>query len=755
MPPSYSSDHPVTETIATALRFVNSTASHIFLTGKAGTGKTTFLRELAGRTHKKFVVVAPTGVAALNAGGVTIHSQFLLPFGMFLPDRSRQVDMERGGAFYTSQALGRKHTLNSERKQVLRSIDMLVIDEVSMLRADLLDAMDYRLKAARGNFRQSFGGVQLLLIGDLYQLPPVVKREDEQAFGEYYGSPWFFESRALKQDGFVYVELDKIFRQQDDVFISLLNNLRNNKSTEEDIELLNRYYRPAGKGVPEEITLTTHNYKADDLNAKALSELKTPLHVLEATVEGDFPENMYPVLRNLELKEGARIMFTKNDSGGKAYYNGRQATVTSIEGDIKVTMADTREPYVLKKEVWQNKRYMMNATSQDVDEEVVGVFEQYPVKLAWAITVHKSQGLTFEKAIIDVGQAFADGQVYVALSRLRSLDGLILRTRINPSVIGTDRQVVTFAEASNRPEELPALLSQRQRDYLARLMSKTFDFEELVNEIQYITKKRDEEPAEPASVGTVLEGLRAALVAEEDNTGRFRNQLLTLLDAGHRDQLLERLGKGSAYYLKVLAIAQKSLLKHIADTRLRKRVKTYLNSLTGLDLLFFRKRGDMDKAAELTRTILDGRDDYDFERLTALRKEERVEWLKEIGQQIAPPPATRERKKRARRKSADGPSTYDITLNLLESGLSIEAIAKERGLVTGTIESHLAKAVGAGRISIFKFMSTEDVDKVTAAISEMPAGFGSVDLFQKLGGKFSFGIIRAVMQHLETEEQKE
>ncbi len=248
----------------TALQFINSTSGHIFLTGKAGTGKTTFLKNLSSFTHKQFAIVAPTGIAALNAGGVTIHSQFLLPFGSFIPERSDVLNLGEGENFYNQNTLARKHPLNSVRKQVLRTIDLLVIDEVSMLRADLLDALDYRLRAARGNFRQPFGGVQLLLIGDLYQLPPVVKRNEEKLLQRYYNSPWFYESQGLKADGLVYIELDKIFRQQDDGFISILNNLRNNTVTEDDIKILNKHVRTHDeiKQLQEVITLTTHNHKA-------------------------------------------------------------------------------------------------------------------------------------------------------------------------------------------------------------------------------------------------------------------------------------------------------------------------------------------------------------------------------------------------------------------------------------------------------------------------------------------------------------
>lgn len=742
--------------IASAIQFINSTSSHIFLTGKAGTGKTTFLKNLAGCTHKQFAVVAPTGIAALNAGGVTIHSQFLLPFGMFIPERNPGGDVSYEGNFYTSETLARKHPINSARKQVLRSIDLLVIDEVSMLRADLLDAIDYRLKAARGNFVQNFGGVQLLLIGDLYQLPPVVKREEETQLKRSYNSAWFFESRALKQNGFVYIELDKIFRQNDDVFIRLLNNLRNNRPTQSDIDELNRHYMAEEEisRLKEVITLTTHNYKADALNLQALNELTTRSHVIQATIEGDFPESIHPVLARLELKEGAQIMFTKNDTEEKMYFNGKLATVKSITGsDVKVEMAGTHAEYILKREVWENKRYTINTSTQEIDDEVVGTFEQYPVKLAWAITVHKSQGLTFDKAIIDVGQAFADGQVYVALSRLRSLDGLILRARIDAGVISTDKQIVTFSEANNQPEELPVIIKAKQLEYVRHLIAKTFDFEILVKENTYIRRNNAEAPGlEEETMRPVLEQITNALIAEKENTWKFRRQLLTLLEANNLPQLTDRIKKGSEYYKNFLHNQLKALLLHIGEMRHKKRVKAYIASLNDLDLLFSRKLEEVDKALYLIESILEGRNQYDFTKLAEQRALHRSKLLEEIERLtgMSQPEKKTSKKNREGKKPAkkDGPSTYDITLDLLESGMTIEAIAKERGLVAGTIEGHLARAVGQGRVSIFKFMAEDHVALIDNAIKEMPEGFTSKDLYTKLDGKFGYGQLRAVLNHV-------
>ncbi len=747
-----------TDIISATVRFINSTASHIFLTGKAGTGKTTFLKNLAGKTHKQFAVVAPTGIAALNAGGATVHSQFLLPFGMFIPDSAAYSDFVTDGNYYTQTTLAKKHPMNSARKQVLRAIDLLVIDEVSMLRADLLDAIDYRMKAARGNFRQSFGGVQLLLIGDLYQLPPVVRRDEETQLKKYYRSPWFFEANALHQDGFVYIELDKIFRQTDDTFINLLNNLRNNKTTQDDIDLLNKHYKPSDEiqNLREVITLTTHNRIADELNQNALNELKASSHILKATIEGDFPENLYPVLQHIELKEGAQIMFTKNDSESKRYFNGKLATVTSIKDNkVEVSMAETHESYTLKKEVWENKKYTINTASQELDDEVMGTFEQYPIKLAWAITVHKSQGLTFDKAIIDVGQAFADGQVYVALSRLRSLDGLILRTHISPSVISTDKLIVNFSEQNNHPAELPEKTETSQRQFIRQLATKTFDFENLVKEISYIQHSQKESAGfEEKSMKPVLEQITNSLLNEKENSERFRRQMTDLLSSNDNLRFLERIKKGSAYYRAFIVQQLQRILQHIEDVRQGKRVKTYLNHLTELDQLFSKKWEELDKAIYLTEAILKQNDQIDFSELNRQRALERSNLLSEIqSQRKGTSKATKEKRPKKKSKTSDGKSTYDVTLQMLESGLSIEKIAEERDLVISTIEGHLAKAVAAGKLSVFKFLPEPEVESIVVAIKEMPEGFTSKDLYNHFLGKFGYGKLRAVVAHLKTDSK--
>lgn len=738
-----------------ASRFLNTTSSHVFLTGKAGTGKTTFLKSLAEYTHKNFIVVAPTGIAALNAGGVTIHSQFLLPPVTFLPDRFLPDDFAESGRVLNQNVLARKHPLNSARKQVLRSIDLLVIDEVSMLRADLLDAIDYRMKAARGNFRQSFGGVQLLFIGDLYQLPPVVRNEEQEVLGRYYKSPWFYEAKALQEDPPVYIELDKIFRQHDSGFIDILNNLRNNTVTKHDIETLNQYYKPADEisSLQEVITLTTHNYKADELNQRELRILNSQSHFFDAFLEGDFPESMYPVQASLELKEGAQIMFIRNDtSEDKKYFNGKLATVLKIEDDdIWVTMAVTHEEYLLKRERWENKRYTVESNSHEMGEEVIGSFEQYPVKLAWAITVHKSQGLTFEKAIIDVGQAFAGGQVYVALSRLRSLDGLVLRTRITPSVISTDEQVAAFALANHQPERLTEVIQKKQQLYLQQLINQTFDFSLLIKDINYVQKDKGQEGFTEETMKPMLTQLAETLEAEKINTEKFRRQLIDLLLTNQHSLLLERITKGRTYYRSFLFQAMKLLLEHLQVMKKQTRVKTYVNQLTELDLALSKKLEEVDKALHLTEGILQGRAEFEFDTITKQRSAERTALLDEINKSFqGNEPTTRKRKPRKERKSkkADAPSTYDITLDLFKSGMTIDQVAKERGLAASTIEGHLAKAVETARLDIFSFMNEKEVTEITDAIRLLPEGFVSKQLYDALEGKYGYGKLRAVIAYV-------
>ncbi|HMN05791.1 MAG TPA: helix-turn-helix domain-containing protein [Flavobacteriales bacterium] len=749
-----------TEMAALAARFVNSTNRHVFLTGKAGTGKTTFLHQLARSTHKRFVITAPTGIAALNAKGVTLHSQFLLPFGSFVPERHLPPDVPEYGNFHDRDTLNRRHPLNAVRRNVLRAIDLLIIDEVSMLRADLLDAIDHRLRSVRGMHHLSFGGVQLLLIGDLFQLPPVVKEDEWSVLRNWYASPHFFEARAIKEAGYAHIELDKIFRQQDGEFIDILNNLRNNTVRPQDVETLNAHYKPELSRAESEgvITLTTHNRTADELNQQALDALPGKPKRFRAKAEGDFPQSMYPVLEELELKVGAQVMFIRNDPE-KAYFNGKLAKVATIDDEgVTVEMLDDGRPYRMKRETWENKRYVVDAATKEQKEEVLGTFTQYPVKLAWAITVHKSQGLTFDKAIIDVGAAFAPGQVYVAMSRLRSLDGLILRTRIDPSVVTTDRDVLAFSERRFTQPPLAEQLHEHQRAYLQAMLISCFDFGDITKKVGFTRKDNDTGEFEDEGMKTALQRLADKLAKEEANTATFRNQLLRLLHADDRAKLLERIEKGGAYYGDMLRDCMMDLLKHLAQVEQLSRTKQYAADLREIDGLLVRQLAMIAKAGRITTSILNGEDVGPMPDLEQELRIKRVAAMVEVAkwaddnQPKASGKSGRKRKRKdpeavfggeEKKEKKEKGETYLKTYALLKEGKDIAAVAAERGLSRGTIEGHAAKGIAAGVVDIASVMEDAARDAIAEWMQENPKA-STQDLRNHFGDRFSYGQLRMV-----------
>lgn len=474
----------ITDTSNTAFQlasdFVNYTNAGVFLTGKAGTGKTTFLKYIKENEIKNTVVVAPTGVAAINAGGTTIHSFFQLPFTPFIP-------VSKG--FSADDTISDKHSLinrlrlTSERKEVIQQLELLIIDEISMVRCDVLDAIDTVLRHVRNQYGVPFGGVQVLFIGDMYQLPPVIKREEWELLSPYYKSEYFFSSQVIASQPPVYVELNKIYRQNDGAFVEVLNQVRNNAMDQQGYELLHTRYLPQLHPAREEkfITLTTHNSKADAINFKALNELQGKVYNFDAAIEGEFYEKSYPADINLKLKIGTQVMFLKNDvEKVRRYFNGKIGIVDKIEEE-KVFVLCEGEPTAIevKKEKWKNIRYRLDKTTNQVEEDEVGSFTQFPLRLAWAITIHKSQGLTFEKAIIDAGEAFASGQVYVALSRCTTLDGIILHSQINNNSLRNDYRIAEFSSRQQTSASQLQLLHQAKHNFQVQTLLALFDFFEI------------------------------------------------------------------------------------------------------------------------------------------------------------------------------------------------------------------------------------------------------------------------------------
>lgn len=446
--------------------FVQHTGCNIFLTGKAGTGKTTFLHAIKEKTPKRLVVTAPTGVAAINAGGVTLHSFFQLPFGPFIPGSQTHLD---------------QHRIRREKKNIIRSLDLLIIDEISMVRADLLDGVDSIMRRYRRSDRP-FGGVQLLMIGDLHQLSPVIKPDEWQILEKYYASPYFFSSTALGRTELVSIALKHIYRQSEAHFIELLNRVRDNRLDPPTLQRLNSRHIPDfacrdGEGY---ITLCTHNSSADAINDGRLKALPGKSRRFGAGVEGDFPEHAFPAAATLEIKTGAQVMFIRNDMNGKCYFNGKIGRITAIsEGAIEVRCPGDADAIMVEKTTWENIAYTVNPETAAISQKVVGTFSQYPLKLAWAITIHKSQGLTFDKAIIDAEAAFAPGQVYVALSRCRTFEGIVLRSPLKASAVRTDRAVQRFVTEAGGDGPMSERLSAARTRYQQGLLLECFGFERL------------------------------------------------------------------------------------------------------------------------------------------------------------------------------------------------------------------------------------------------------------------------------------
>ena len=539
-----------------AWKIIANTDTHVFLTGKAGTGKTTFLRRLRKELPKRMIVVAPTGIAAINAEGVTIHSFFQLPFGPQVPG--------------TQYGNSKRYAFRRQKLRLIRTVDLVVIDEISMVRADLLDAIDSVLRQYRDRTRP-FGGVQMLMIGDMQQLAPVAREDEWNMLRSYYDTPYFFSSKALQQSDFVTVELQHVYRQSDPLFLGLLNKVRTNTIDDAALAALNQRRIPGFNPPKAEgyIRLVTHNALADSINHRELEALPSQAYKFDATVQGDFPELSFPTEKTLVLKLGAQVMFIKNDSSlGKRYYNGMIGEIVEIDNEgIKVRASDNGMLIDVSPETWQNMKYELDEKTKEISEKIVGTFEQYPLKTAWAITVHKSQGLTFEKAIIDVQHSFAHGQTYVALSRCKSLEGMVLANPIPRSSIINDRTVETFQEDPRHKSPDEQRLDQMQRHYLLRTVEDLFSFDQityafadqirLMREHFYDLYPQQYKAWVDASEEFKKKVADVALAFHK----QYQNIIVTDPDSQNSAVLQERLEKGAAYFNEQLCSCD-TLLRH-------------------------------------------------------------------------------------------------------------------------------------------------------------------------------------------------
>ena len=573
-----------------------NTDTTLFVTGRAGTGKTTLLRYVAESSQKNTVVVAPTGIAAINAGGVTIHSFFKLPFAPFIPSVIEAKKLIAG------------QKMRAEFRSVIRSVDMIIIDEVSMLRADILDAIDVVLRHYR-NSKFPFGGVQMVFFGDMYQLPPVCVNDEWFILKDYYTTPYFFSAKVFEKQEIVCLELDKIFRQRDADFVEILNQVRNNNISKENFNRLNDRYNPDFdfENNPDFVVLTTHNAVSDDINESRLIDIDSKTFIFDAAIKGDFPEYLFPVEQQIVLKKGARVMFTANDhiNPERLYYNGKMGTVVELEdNNVYVTCDGEDDPIQVNYETWENNTFSYNRKENSVDVKTIGTFTQLPLRLAWAITIHKSQGLTFQKVAIDAANSFTSGQVYVALSRCTSLDGIVLLSPINRNSIMVDSRIQRFSKNNFNEDLLPDFVNRKKRDTLCNMLIKLFSFNLLEVSVLdlkgYVTEFRaDFSDYTPQMVENIL-----SIVQDLSDVGtRFAVQLRKITNANDFSLLNSRVNDAKKYFLQRLETLKKAMDITNVSTKKKERANKFSKFLNEVnknlqETLFFLKNLDDDISVE-------------------------------------------------------------------------------------------------------------------------------------------------------------
>ena len=588
-----------------AAELVNQSSRNIFLTGKAGTGKTTFLKYIRENCPKQVAVVAPTGVAAINAGGVTMHSFFQLPFSPFIPEAGGFQNQNEEAT--NRNSLLSKLRMTNEKKKILQELELLIIDEISMVRCDMLDAVDAVLQHIRRRHNERFGGVQVLFIGDMFQLPPVIKEHEWRLLKDFYSSPYFFDSLVIKEESPIYIEFNKIYRQSEEQFINVLNQVRNNELDDDGGKLLEKRFSPDFKRSKDDgyIILTTHNERARNKNETELNGLATKLFSYRAVIEGDFPGSAYPAEEELRLRVGAQVMFIKNDSEKvKRYFNGKIGTITELDDEkIVVQCRDEPEKIEVKKEKWENIRYSVDKTSRQLKEDVLGSFTQYPLRLAWAITIHKSQGLTFEKVIIDAGEAFAPGQVYVALSRCTTLEGIVLQSHIRPTKMFSDERIVQFSKTGSSKDIIEQELRQSKKNYHLKILLALFDYKQIIAETKELNQYLLENvPSFNQDISKWVDEFLIKTNALQATAEKFQNQLRSIFNreenSDTNELLMERMNAGAAYFLSEQKKLIESLIACPVVTDSRLHAKEVNEGLKEIFSMFSLKRHLMEGPSE-------------------------------------------------------------------------------------------------------------------------------------------------------------
>ena len=791
-----------------AFNFINKTDRNLFITGKAGTGKTTFLHKIKNESLKRMVIVAPTGVAAINAKGVTIHSFFQMPFGPILPNQPQNNQQQR--------------RFSKTKIDIIKSLDLVIIDEISMVRSDLLDGIDQVMRRYK-NRNKVFGGAQVLMIGDLQQLAPVVRPNEWSLLRNYYETVYFFSSKAYLEANVVSIELKHIYRQKNEDFITILNEIRNDKLSEKSASILNERHNPTFASTKDEgyITLTTHNRRANTINESELNKLKNRSYFFDAEVAGKFNENAYPNDEKLELKVGAQVMFIKNDSSPeKRYFNGKIGLVTDISREnVTVLCPNDIEEIVTEREMWDNVNYSINEETKEIKEDIIGSFKQIPLRLAWAITIHKSQGLTFDKAIIDAEASFAHGQTYVALSRCTSLEGLVLKTPITSNAIINDTTVTTFTEAveENHPDE--SVLNASEKEFQLNLISELFNYQPF---LYPTTRLIDIFYKNQTSIkGDVIDHLQTikddGVVALMKVSNGFKNQLNLISEDNilpeNSSLVQERFTKGVDYFLSqtITNIVQPlSKIEFSSDNKAVKKdftkqfdnlqeklsekvfaLKKMTEGFKVKDYLEVRANAVLQKTEPKKKKKLSTRKDPLLAlKLRELRDEIRIaenipafqiftqetlyalsdalprsekELLKvkgmgkirvqKYGEEILEVIETYCKENGINQfneqKKEDKKSTKQITFELFKSGLSAKEIAKERSLTLNTIQSHLMTFIPSGDVDILELIELKRYKKIITEI-EATTFKNLTELKEKVDKSYTFMELRMVLLSMES-----
>lgn len=802
----------INQPVMLANKLIAETNANLFLTGKAGTGKTTFLKKLRESNIKRMIVLAPTGVAAINAGGMTIHSFFQLRFGPFIPNGKR----EKEGWF------------RKEKLEIIRTLDLLVIDEISMVRADLLDAIDDALRRIRRS-HAPFGGVQLLMIGDMEQLPPVVKEDEWSLLSTYYDSPYFFCSLALKKSQYLSIELTKVYRQSDEKFISILNKIRNSSISFDELTILNkRFINSSNYEHLNPINITTHNSVANQINKTKLDELPSKKHLFEASIWGNFPEYSYPTEKELELKEGAQVMFIRNDnSQEKLYFNGKIGTIISISKNNIIVKDKLGNLIEVEKCKWDNIRYELSPKTKEIEEIIDGTFEQYPLKHAWAITIHKSQGLTFEHAVIDAQNSFAHGQVYVALSRCKSLDGLFLRCPIPMDAIKRDEKLENFSQYVKSIHAEESQLNTLIKNYENQLLIEQFSLENINNILKEINAElsiyyRKKSPV----ILNKLMKLEESFKTDISNvSSSFLCQLKQLtLNKSNKTFLDERIKKGATYFLERLDTFQSAFdqlpKQEFTDKECEKKVKdlvgeyqkeynikiaTLTNCLKGFSskeylstktkillgnisiklsqkkksihpqlmdrLLDWRsstanKIGITESGVLPKETIIELSDRLPSNKNQLLQiKKINLQKAKKYGNELLSiieeccfefgykqEENAFDDNSSSQKKDPKGSSEV-ISLNLFKEGKSVSEIAKLRNLTTRTIENHLIKAIICDELPRNVLISDSQYNHIVSLLEKMGKDVRLTEIKEQLGNKVTWTEIKCAKEYWESKSK--